>query len=782
VRAAAQKKFKARRMARRIIDEVTELAPVSPRVDRSELVNKILREADVRSRVGTQADTIRSISNERIIGRSDLRDLSYLELGIAVARGVVRLPVPGGAGSGCLVGPRILLTNHHVLQSPDVAGFAQFDVQDDASGQQMPRHDYKLMPSLFFFTLKELDITLVGLAERSNLGQSIDTYPWMQLQAADRELEDRDAITIIQHPLGGLKQIALRNNEVILVVSEPPRFVHYTTDTQPGASGAPCFDDQWRLVALHHSGVPDTDKEGNILKRDGQRYRKGHDRPDTIKWIANEGVRMSAIIDALKHARMTGDQARLRDEMLATQPPNPVILARDASASGSAPPSSQAPPGLGRPSNGPPRPGGPSPDDLPSRPQPGGPTSETSRPDDGSRDDLPSRPQPGGRGSEVMYQQGVPLVVNISANQIRSVRIDRGDTVERLVPSKLPTMPITTQPGLRPPPQGDRSPAIASVGDVEDEDESEGEVEDEATRIDPNWKNRSGYDPMFLGEKVLLPRLSRDQRKQSAVVPPQYLRAGADPYVFDYHHFSLTFNKKRRFAWYSAANVDGDRRAHKYKRGRDKWFYDPRMDDPSNPTLQMGEELYAGRDTDRGHLTRYLDVQWGDSLAETVNATNDTFHFSNCALQLAAFNQGKERWQGIEQFLLEKKARPEKRRMIVFTGPVFRMTDPIYRNERMDDSIRIPMSFWKVCVLAPRDERKLSATAFQLGQPDITDLPGFEERFDVTATQITIAKLEQIAALDFGRLKSFDHYAKTGEGALEVDRTGVLEMLDDILI
>ena len=30
--------------------------------------------------------------------------------------------------------------------------------------------------------------------------------------------------------------------------------VQYLTDTLPGSSGSPVFDEQWNVVALHHSG------------------------------------------------------------------------------------------------------------------------------------------------------------------------------------------------------------------------------------------------------------------------------------------------------------------------------------------------------------------------------------------------------------------------------------------------------------------------------------------------------------------------------------------------
>ena len=85
---------------------------------------------------------------------------------------------------------------------------------------------------------------------------------------------------------------------------------------------------------------------------------------------------------------------------------------------------------------------------------------------------------------------------------------------------------------------------------------------------------------------------------------------------------------------------------------------------------------------DRGHLTRREDTAWGDDVKESTAANNDTFHFTNCSLQASAFNRGKDRWQGLEQFLLEKHAKPDKRRMMVITGPLFSNSDPTYRNDR----------------------------------------------------------------------------------------------------
>jgi endonuclease G len=136
------------------------------------------------------------------------------------------------------------------------------------------------------------------------------------------------------------------------------------------------------------------------------------------------------------------------------------------------------------------------------------------------------------------------------------------------------------------------------------------------------------------------------------------------------------------------------------------------------------------------------------------------------------FNRGKDRWQGLEQFLLEQHAKKDKRRMIVITGPRFTANDPVYRNDRMDYSVRCPLQFWKVCVLV-REDGSAAATGFILGQNEIADLPGFTEGFEVGVAQIKIADLAKETGLSFGDLAKYDHFAQSGPGSLETLETPV---------
>ena len=298
---------------------------------------------------------------------------------------------------------------------------------------------------------------------------------------------------------------------------------------------------------------------------------------------------------------------------------------------------------------------------------------------------------------------------------------------------------------------------------------------EEGVVVDQDYSTRPGYDPRFLdGVTVPLPKLTTKSMEQDTAQVRADARKHNDPFELAYYHYSVYMNKKRRTAWFSAANVDGAQRPNIGSRSGDRWYRDTRI----QKTEQMGQEAYESG-IDRGHLTRRDDTAWGEDVASATAANNDTFHFTNCSLQAAHFNRGKDRWQGLEQYLLEKHAKKDKRRMTVITGPLFASNDPVYKNDKMDYSVRCPLQFWKVCVLI-REDGSVSATAFILQQDEIKDLPGFEETFDVAATQIKISDLEKQTKLSFGDLKKHDHFAQGGAaGTLEAptDQEGVTQTI-----
>jgi endonuclease G len=648
------------------------------------------------------AESLAQFSQERIIGTSDLFDINYLELAIAVGRGVARIQLGASHATGFLVGPGLLMTNHHVLENEEAArrALAQFDYQDNASGELLVRQDFRLNPGTFFITDKTLDFTVVGVEDLSLRNQRLSAYPWVRLIADLGKAEKGDDVNIIQHPRGGLKQIAFRRNEVIEIHDGQRDFLYYTTDTEPGSSGSPCFNDQWELIALHHSGVPKLNEAKQILRTDGQIWRQGIDPYGLIQWIGNEGARVSAIVAAIRSATLKSEWQEGRSHMLDGEPPNPIELARS---------------NVGAPT---------------------GAQREFSFPVTKSN---PTTLEGETMGQSHSWTIPIQLTITVGGSAAIAQPVAPGE-------SAAIARPATPEKARIEPPQSE-------------------DLEQEIT-IDQDWTRRKGYDPNFLGTQIPLPALSKTMQKNTVEVPPQFQKNG-QKYILDYYHYSVAMNKKRRCAWFSAGMIDGTN-FQDFKRGKDKWFLDPRID----KKFQMGEELYAAKNTDRGHLTRFKDLSWGRKMDEAVKATNDSFHFTNCTLQLDGFNQGKDRWQGLELFLLEQHAKKDERKMVVFTGPVLKDNDPKYQNEFMDYTARIPLAFWKVCCLR-RVDGSLSATAFTLGQEDITDLPGFEEKFDVAAAQVTLADLEDLTGLDFGELTRHDHFAEGGDPeTLEISAPG----------
>ena len=93
----------------------------------------------------------------------------------------------------------------------------------------------------------------------------------------------------------------------------------------------------------------------------------------------------------------------------------------------------------------------------------------------------------------------------------------------------------------------------------------------------------------------------------------------------------------------------------------------------------------------------------------------------------------------------------------VFTGPVFRSSDPDFR----DNGVRIPTQYWKIIAWVDEDD-ELQSAAFVLSQKQMLDDDAriermSEEAFDFRERdlfQTTVAKIEELTDLDFGPLSS----------------------------
>jgi V8-like Glu-specific endopeptidase len=215
-------------------------------------------------------------------GIDTFRPIAFLEAGVKIAKSVGRVVLANGeSGSGFLIKHNLLITNHHVLPSPEVAATAQveFNYQKTVDGLDAKVHSYPLKPEEVFKTsLREVeggdDWTVVCIAGDANA-------EWGELELKPAKPQKKDEVVIIQHPGGGPKQIALSHN---IVAYADERRLQYLTDTQKGSSGSPVFDLNWQVVALHHAG-------GSIRE------------PGTKQsYYRNQGIHINVVIQGLLEA------------------------------------------------------------------------------------------------------------------------------------------------------------------------------------------------------------------------------------------------------------------------------------------------------------------------------------------------------------------------------------------------------------------------------------------------------------------------------------------------
>lgn len=276
--------------------------------------------AQVRSRIVPGTAEPASLVYERVLGHSDLMSVCFLERGLKVSRTVGRVRINDsrgrlvGYGTGFLVSPRLMITNNHVLRSAAEAGTSQLELNYQAGldGASLPSVLFALDPGALFLTDTRLDYSLVAVKERSLDGQALSEFGFNRLIEAEGKVLLGEYVNIIQHPNGEPKQLALRENQVVDLLED---FCHYETDTSPGSSGAPVYNDQWEVVALHHMGVPKRSEEGKLLTVSGEAWEEGMD-PALLAWKANEGTRVSSLVRHLRARSVSGEAARLRAELL----------------------------------------------------------------------------------------------------------------------------------------------------------------------------------------------------------------------------------------------------------------------------------------------------------------------------------------------------------------------------------------------------------------------------------------------------------------------------------
>lgn len=180
-------------------------------------------------------------------------------------------------GTGTLLTGNRVLTNHHVIY-PDGHDPARvsvvFHFELDVSGQH--RASTVVLGDLAAIrSSKDDDWATIALT----------TAPPVDASAFDLGAQLATAVAserafILQHPGGKPKRLAFVRNRILRVDA---RRVYYATDTQGGSSGAPVFNGQGRIIALHRAGGDPQKFIGVAPVRHNEGVRIDVIAPDVLK-------------------------------------------------------------------------------------------------------------------------------------------------------------------------------------------------------------------------------------------------------------------------------------------------------------------------------------------------------------------------------------------------------------------------------------------------------------------------------------------------------------------
>jgi S1-C subfamily serine protease len=216
--------------------------------------------------------TTPGVTAEKIIGENTLRDLYVLELALQAARAVVHIERPGAMGTGFMISPDLLITNHHVIKDTWEAARATFtfNYQIDRTRTATPATSASARVGGAFYSDVGLDVTVCEIEMPDVAFEPLVLRPEIAVR--------NKRVAIIQHPGGHYKKISMQNN---FVAYADAREIRYTTSTEPGSSGSPVFNDMFEVIGVHRAGGPFTDPET------GQQQ------------VRNQGMSAIAILDDL---------------------------------------------------------------------------------------------------------------------------------------------------------------------------------------------------------------------------------------------------------------------------------------------------------------------------------------------------------------------------------------------------------------------------------------------------------------------------------------------------
>lgn len=663
---------------------------------------------------------------EKIWGQTiDFVDVIFFERGMRAARAVCRIISRSGQaiGTGFMISPRLLITNNHVIASAAAARsmLAEFEYERDDLGLPREVTRFALAPEQVFLTDGEdnLDFTIVALGARVAGQKSADAFGYLPLSGARNKHALGDFVNIIQHPDGRLKEAVIRENQL---VSRPRSgtVLHYVCDTEPGSSGSPVFNVQWKVVALHHWGGPHRELFDE----------HGREVPRTV----NEGIRASAITLQMQTLKSTlsASARSLIDHALQLGVESAVPAITDQQEQNL--------------------------DGMPRAPISSGTAMTVAA--DGTATwlmplavsvrlgGLPSFAPPASSGTSATPDLAAIAISQEPLAGERRLEVDedyenRDGYDERFLPSFEVPLPKLSAAQQR----------IAAKVDRRHAGENPFELKYEHFSVLMNRNRRLAF---FTATNIDGSK-AKDVNRDTGVISDASGGADEDDEAAEAAE-----------TWFSDPRINA-----KHQTPPDFYSGQTTFDAGGNPITNRRLADHRNRMFQQGHLTRRQDPLWGsDDVVERAHA--DTFHVTNRSPQVGYFNMGIRKreseagshpggtlhWRALEDYVLNN-ARADRQRVTVFTGPILGDDDEDWDRGRPDMAgFKIPAEYWKLVLRV--EDGKLRATALIADQsplidhlPELLDLDEAEVRrvsFDKVAKyHVSVEELERRTGLKFGR-------------------------------
>ena len=224
---------------------------------------------------GEIGNTISSNQLELMIyNYSRFQTIDFLERGFCISKRICMVKAPSFSASAFWINKSYILTNKHVLDTPERVKGAEVWLNYETSSRNKNNSIEKyLLDETSLIISNKFDLAICKVLYENS--EYLLDFP--KIDCGKLELDD--IVPIIQHPNGLEKQICIGHNSLKYFDNN---CMQYITDTLPGSSGSPVFNSQWQLIGLHRAG-------SNIAApRSGGYY------------LRNEGVPINRILEFLK--------------------------------------------------------------------------------------------------------------------------------------------------------------------------------------------------------------------------------------------------------------------------------------------------------------------------------------------------------------------------------------------------------------------------------------------------------------------------------------------------